>query len=48
MTDDPGSRPPRLSRRAVLGAPAAGLVAPIVPAPADADTVVLCRTWLAN
>lgn len=31
MTDDPGSRPPRLSRRAVLGAPATGLAAPASP-----------------
>lgn len=48
MTGDPGSRPPRLSRRAVLGAPAAGLAAPGLPAPTEADTVALCRTWLAN
>jgi hypothetical protein len=48
MTDDPGPRPPRLSRRAVLGAPAAGLAAPGLPVAADADTVALCRTWLAN
>jgi len=48
MTDDPGPRPPRLSRRAVLGAPAAGLAAPGLPIAADADTVALCRTWLAN
>ena len=48
MSDDPGSRPPRLSRRAVLGAPAAGLAAPVLPSTADADTVALCRTWLAN
>jgi hypothetical protein len=48
MTDDPASRPPRLSRRAVLGAPAAALAAPGLPATADADTVALCRTWLAN
>lgn len=48
MTDDPASRPPRLSRRAVLGAPAAGFAAPGLPATADADTVALCRTWLAN
>lgn len=48
MTDDPHLRPLRLSRRAVLGAQAAGLAAPVLPAPADADTVALCRTWLAN
>lgn len=48
MTDDPGSRPPRLSRRAVLGAPAAGLAAPGLPVAADGDTAALCRTWLAN
>ncbi|WP_296599685.1 hypothetical protein [Phenylobacterium sp.] len=48
MTDDRDTRPPRLSRRAVLGAPAAGLAAPGLPARAGADTVALCRTWLAN
>lgn len=48
MTDDPHLPPPRRSRRAVLGAPAARLAAPVLPAPADADTVALCRTWLAN
>lgn len=48
MTDDPAARPPRLSRRAVLGAPAAGLAAPGLTATADADTIALCRAWLAN
>ena len=48
MTDDRAFRPPRLSRRAVLGAPAAGLAAPGLPATAHTDTVTLCRTWLAN
>ncbi|WP_421935484.1 hypothetical protein [Phenylobacterium sp.] len=48
MTDDPHPRPPRLSRRALLAAPAAGLAPPVLPARADADTVALCRTWLAN
>ncbi|PZQ62220.1 MAG: hypothetical protein DI570_11640 [Phenylobacterium zucineum] len=48
MTDDPQLHPPRLSRRFVLGAPAAGLATPSLPGTADADTVALCRTWLAN
>lgn len=48
MTDDPDSGPPRLSRRALLAAPAARRAASGLPAPADADTVALCRTWLAN
>jgi len=48
MTDNSGARPPLLSRRAVLGAPAAGLPAPGLPVAADGDTVALCRTWLAN
>jgi hypothetical protein len=48
MTDDPKSPPRHPSRRAVLGGPVAGLAAAGVPATADADTVALCRTWLAN
>lgn len=48
MTDHREAGPPRLSRRAVLGAPAAGLAAPGLPAPTGADTVALCRAWLAN
>ena len=48
MTDHREAGPPRLSRRAVLGAPAARLAAPSLPAPTGADTVALCRSWLAN
>nr|WP_295107850.1 hypothetical protein [uncultured Caulobacter sp.] len=47
MTDPSEPRIPRLSRRAVLAAPA-GLAAPaIAGAPGD-DCVVVCRAWLAN
>lgn len=47
MTDLPASPIPRLSRRAVLAAPA-GLAAPaIAGAPGD-DCVAVCRAWLAN
>lgn len=48
MTDHREAGPPRLSRRAVLGAPAAGLAAPGLAVAAHGDTVALCRTWLAN
>jgi hypothetical protein len=48
MTDDPEPALPRVSRRAMLATPAAGLVAPRVPATTDEDTIGLCRTWLAN
>lgn len=47
MTDLPEPRGPRLSRRAVLSAPA-GLAAPALADMLGDDCVAVCRTWLAN
>lgn len=47
MPDLSGPRPSRLSRRAVLTAPA-GLVAPAIAGASGDDCVAVCRAWLAN
>lgn len=47
MNDLPASRVPRLSRRAVLAAPA-GLAGPAVACAPGDDCVLVCRAWLAN
>lgn len=47
MTDLPASRTRRLSRRAVLAAPA-GLAAPAIARTPEDECVSVCRAWLAN
>jgi hypothetical protein len=47
MTDFPELRAAKLSRRAVLSAPA-GLAAPALAGGLDEDCISVCRAWLAN